>query len=507
MMSDVLDLSIADLADQVKNGTLKARQVTEAALARIERTSDLNAFLYVARDAALAAADRVDAKRAKGEALGKLAGVPIAIKDALCTTDAPTTCASKILTRVGEGNSAGTDPEHGFRPPYDATVVARLRAADAILLGKVNMDEFAMGSSGENSAFGPSRNPWDKSRTAGGSSSGSAVAVAAGLTLGALGSDTGGSIRQPAALCGVVGVKPSYGRVSRYGLVAFASSLDQVGPFARDVKSAARLLEVISGRDPLDSTSADLPVGQYEAACSKDVKGLRIGIPEEYFGEGLDPAINDSVKSAIAGLEKAGCTVKPVSLPHTKYGIATYYIVATAEASSNLARFDGVRFGLRIETAKSDLTSLYGKTRNAGFGAEVKRRILLGTYVLSAGYYDAYYKKAQRVRTLIKRDFDRAFEAVDAIAVPTSPSPAFRFGEKVDNPLAMYLADVFTLPASLAGIAGLSVPCAPTPATESQPSLPVGLQLLGPAFAEERLFSLAAEVERRMGGVPRPPVS
>jgi len=506
-MTDVLDLSIADLADQVQKGVLTARQVTEAALARVDQTRDLNALLYVARDAALAAADAVDAKRKAGAPLGKLSGVPIAIKDALCTTDAPTTCASKILTRVGEGNAGGTDPEHGFRPPYDATVVARLRAADAILIGKANMDEFAMGSSGENSAFGPSRNPWDKSRTAGGSSSGSAVAVAAGLALGSLGSDTGGSIRQPAALCGVVGVKPSYGRVSRYGLVAFASSLDQVGPFARDVKSAARLLEVISGRDPLDSTSAELPVGAYEAACSRDVKGLRIGIPQEYFGEGLDPAIEASVRAAIASLEQAGCTVKPVSLPHTKYGIATYYILATAEASSNLARFDGVRFGLRIETAKSDLTSLYGKTRNAGFGAEVKRRILLGTYVLSAGYYDAYYKKAQRVRTLIKRDFDRAFEAVDAIAVPTSPTSAFRFGEKVDNPLAMYLADVFTLPASLAGIAGLSVPCAPTPATSTQPILPVGLQLLGPAFAEELLFSLAAEVERRLGSVPRPPIS
>jgi aspartyl-tRNA(Asn)/glutamyl-tRNA(Gln) amidotransferase subunit A len=507
MMSDVLDLSIADLADKVKSGALTARQVTEAALARIDQTQDLNAFLHVSRAAALTAADAVDAKRARGEALGKLAGVPIAIKDALCTTDAPTTCASKILTKVDSTNASGTDPAQGFRPPYDATVVARLRAADAILVGKVNMDEFAMGSSGENSAFGPSRNPWDKSRTAGGSSSGSAVAVSAGLALGALGSDTGGSIRQPAALCGVVGVKPSYGRVSRYGLIAFASSLDQVGPFARDVRSAARLLEVISGRDPHDSTSADIPVGDYEAACSKDVKGLRIGIPNEYFGEGLDPEIAKSVRSAIAELEKAGCTVKPVSLPHTKYGIATYYIVATAEASSNLARFDGVRFGLRIENAKSDLTSLYGKTRNAGFGAEVKRRILLGTYVLSAGYYDAYYKKAQRVRTLIKRDFDQAWNQVDAIAVPTSPTPAFRFGEKVDNPLAMYLADVFTLPASLAGIAGLSVPCHPTPASATQPVLPVGLQLLGPAFAEERLFSLAAEVERRMGGVPRPPLA
>jgi len=505
MMSDVLDFSIADLADKVQTGALTARAVTEAALSRIDATRELNALLHVAREAALAAADAVDAKRARGEGLGKLAGVPVAIKDALCTHDAPTTCASKILTRVDESNSGGTDPERGFRPPYDATVVARLRAADAILIGKANMDEFAMGSSGENSAFGPARNPWDRSRTAGGSSSGSAVAVAAGLALGSLGSDTGGSIRQPAALCGVVGVKPTYGRVSRYGLVAFASSLDQVGPFARDVRSAARLLEVISGRDPLDSTSADVPVGQYEAACTRDVRGLRIGIPQEYFGEGLDPAIADNVRAAIGELEKAGCSVKPVSLPHTKYGIATYYIVATAEASSNLARFDGVRFGLRIETPRSDLTSLYGKTRNVGFGAEVKRRILLGTYVLSAGYYDAYYKKAQRVRTLIKRDFDQAFEAVDAIAVPTSPTPAFRLGEKVDNPLAMYLADVFTLPASLAGIAALSVPCAPTPATTTQPALPVGLQLLGPAFAEERLFSLAAEVERRMGGVPRPP--
>jgi aspartyl-tRNA(Asn)/glutamyl-tRNA(Gln) amidotransferase subunit A len=507
MMSDVLDFSIADLADKVQSGALTARAVTEAALTRIDATRELNALLHVARDAALAAADAVDGKRARGERLGTLAGVPVAIKDALCTHDAPTTCASKILTRVDEANSGGTDPERGFRPPYDATVVARLRAADAILIGKANMDEFAMGSSGENSAFGPARNPWDRSRTAGGSSSGSAVAVAAGLSLGSLGSDTGGSIRQPAALCGVVGVKPTYGRVSRYGLVAFASSLDQVGPFARDVRSAARLLEVISGRDPLDSTSADVPVGQYEAACTRDVRGLRIGIPEEYFGEGLDPAIAANVRAAIGELEKAGCSVEPVSLPHTKYGIATYYIVATAEASSNLARFDGVRFGLRIETPRSDLTSLYGKTRNVGFGPEVKRRILLGTYVLSAGYYDAYYKKAQRVRTLIKRDFDQAFEAVDAIAVPTSPTPAFRFGEKVDDPLAMYLADVFTLPASLAGIAALSVPCAPTPATATQPALPVGLQLLGPAFAEERLFSLAAEVERRMGGVPRPPTA
>ncbi len=510
-MTDLLERSIVELVTQVQQGSVTARQLTEAALTRIEKNSELHAFLHVAKEAALASADAVDARRARGEELGRLSGVPIAIKDALCTKDAPTTCGSKILTRAGQSGAAGELPEQGFRPAYDATVVARLRAADAVLIGKANMDEFAMGSSGENSAFGPPRNPWDRSRTAGGSSGGSAVAVAAGLSLGALGSDTGGSIRQPAALCGVVGVKPTYGRVSRYGLIAFASSLDQVGPFARDVQGAARLLEVISGRDPLDSTSADVPVGNYEAACTRAVSGLRIGVPEEYFGEGLDPAVKSSIRQAIAGLEAAGCSVHPVSLPHTRYGIATYYIVATAEASSNLARFDGVRFGLRVETPNGDLTSLYGKTRNAGFGPEVKRRILLGTYVLSAGYHDAYYKQAQRVRTLMKQDFDRAFDKVDAIATPTSPTPAFKLGEKVDDPLAMYLADVFTLPASLAGIAGLSVPCAPTPALQSsgpmtRPELPVGLQLLGPAFAEERLFSLAAEVERQAGALRRPPI-
>src|SRR5690606_12348174 len=361
---------------------------------------------------------------------------------------------------------------------------------------KTNMDEFAMGSSGENSAFGPPRNPHDPSRTAGGSSGGSAVAVAAGLAPGALGSDTGGSIRQPAALTGCVGVKPSYGRVSRYGLVWFASSLDQVGPFARDVRSAARLLEVIAGRDPNDSTSADRPVGDYVAACGRDIKGLRVGVPAEYFGEGLDPAVRESCESAIRSLEREGVTVKPVTLPHTRYGIATYYIVATAEASSNLARFDGVRFGLRLEPQRSDLIAMYGATRDHGFGREVKRRILLGTYVLSAGYYDAYYRKAQRVRTLIARDFAQAFESVDVIAVPTSPTPAFPLGEKVNDPLAMYLADVYTLPASLAGIAGLTVPCAPTPARADRPALPVGLQLLAPAFEEERLFTVGAAVER-----------
>jgi aspartyl-tRNA(Asn)/glutamyl-tRNA(Gln) amidotransferase subunit A len=494
-MSELLDLPIAELAGRVARGDCSAVDVARQALGRMEEKKSLNAFLSIPSEAVLAAAATVDAKRAKGEALGPLAGVPIAIKDALCTTDAPTTCASRILTRRGP-DGRPSDPRSAWRPPYDATAVTRLRNAGALLVGKTNMDEFAMGSSGENSAFGPARNPVDPTRTPGGSSSGSAVAVAAGMALGSLGSDTGGSIRQPAALCGVVGVKPSYGRVSRYGLVAFASSLDQIGPFAKDVQSAALILEAIAGSDARDSTCSALPVGAYAAACGKDVRPLRIGVPEEYFAEGLDPEIARAVRDAVAKLEREGCAVKPVKLPHTHYGVATYYIVATAEASSNLARFDGVRFGLRIEPERGSLDSMYGATRNAGFGAEVKRRILLGTYVLSAGYYDAYYRKAQRARTLIRRDFDAAFAEVDVIATPTSPTPAFRLGEKVDDPLAMYLADVYTLPASLAGIAGLSVPCGMTGATADRPALPIGLQLLAPAFAEERLFTAAAAVER-----------
>lgn len=494
-MTDFLDLGISELARLVKRGAVSARDVALASLDRIEAQSSLNAFLNTSRESTLAAADAIDRKRAAGEELGALAGVPIAIKDALCTTDAPTTSGSKILTRRAE-DGAPSNPARGFRPPYDATAVARLRAAGALLVGKTNMDEFAMGSSGENSAFGPARNPVDPARTPGGSSSGSAVAVAAGLTPGSLGSDTGGSIRQPAALCGVVGVKPSYGRVSRYGLIAFASSLDQIGPFARDVKSAALLLEAISGEDARDSTSARRPVGAYAAACDRDVKGLRVGVPEEYFAKGLDPEVEARVREGIAALERAGATVHPVELPHTHYGIATYYIVATAEASSNLARFDGVRFGLRVEPERGNLTAMYGATRDRGFGPEVKRRILLGTYVLSAGYYDAYYKKAQRVRTLIRRDFDAAFQKVDVIAAPTSPTPAFRLGERVDDPLAMYLADVYTLPASLAGIAGMSVPCGSTTKTDTRPALPVGLQLLAPSFAEETMFTAAAAVER-----------
>ncbi len=487
-------LSIPQIAEKVAAGELSAVELAEQSLKAAEAQKDLNAFLFVDAERVLASARDIDERRRAGAALGPLAGVPIAIKDVLCTLDAPTTCGSKILTRA-EGGAPSGSAARGWRPPFDATVVQRLRKADALLVGKTNMDEFAMGSSNENSAFGAARNPWDPTRIPGGSSGGSAVAVAAGITPGSLGSDTGGSIRQPAALCGVVGVKPSYGRVSRFGLVAFASSLDQVGPFADDVRGAARLLSVIAGHDPRDSTCANLPVGDYEAACDRDVKGLRIGVPAEYFGQGLDPDVERSVREGIAALERQGCQVKPIQLPHTRYGVATYYIVATAEASSNLARFDGVRFGLRLEPPRGGLPAMYGATRDAGFGREVKRRILLGTYVLSAGYYDAYYLKAQRVRTLIKRDFDEAFEEVDAIAAPTSPTPAFALGEKVEDPLAMYLADIYTLPASLAGIAGITVPVRPVPATASRPELPVGLQLLGPAFAEERLFALAARCE------------
>jgi aspartyl-tRNA(Asn)/glutamyl-tRNA(Gln) amidotransferase subunit A len=493
-MTDLLDLSVIEAATRVRDGEVSAVELTRASLAAIEARADLNAFLNVMADTALASAERVDARRQKGDPLGPLGGVPIAVKDVLCTRGFATTCGSKILTRAESGQIA-SDPSRGWRPPYDATVVERLAAADAVVVGKTNMDEFAMGSSSETCAAGPVKNPWDVERSPGGSSGGAAVSVAARLTPGSLGSDTGGSIRQPAGLCGVVGVKPTYGRVSRYGLVAFASSLDQIGPFARDVRSAARLLGVVAGHDPNDSTCAPEPVPDYEAACERGLQGLRLGVPEEYFGQGLDPDVEASVRSAIAALEAEGCEVRPIALPHTHYGVATYYIVATAEASSNLARFDGVRFGLRIEPPHADLQAMYGATRDAGFGAEVKRRILLGTYVLSAGYYDAYYRKAQQVRTLIKRDFEQAFAQVDALVTPISPTPAFKLGERIDDPLAMYLGDVYTLPASLAGIPGISVPCAPAAARPDRPELPTGLQLLAPHFAEETLFRVAAAWE------------
>jgi aspartyl-tRNA(Asn)/glutamyl-tRNA(Gln) amidotransferase subunit A len=482
-------VSVTELANRIQKGDLSATSVAEEVIGRIRRhNAALGAFLHVDEGDILAQARRVDEKRAKGEALGPLAGVPIAIKDALCTKGVPTTAASRML--------------EGYAPPYDATVVRRLRAADAVLTGKTNMDEFAMGSSNENSAYGPVRNPWDTDRTPGGSSGGSAAAVSGRLSLASLGSDTGGSIRQPASFTGTVGVKPTYGRVSRYGLIAFASSLDQVGPFATDVRGAARVLRVIAGQDPKDATSLDAPVDDYEAACGTSIRGLRIGVPEEYFarhaatgtsgsgaGGGLDPEVEASIRDALAKLEAEGCILKPVHLPHTRYAVATYYVVATAEASSNLARFDGVRYGLRVEPTRN-LRDMYGATRHDGFGAEVKRRILLGTFVLSAGYYDAYYLKAQKVRTLIRRDFEAAFHDVDVVCSPASPTAAFRLGERAQDPIAMYLSDIYTLPASLAGLPSLSVPCAPTKA-----GLPVGLQMTAPHLAESRMFALAAAWE------------
>jgi aspartyl-tRNA(Asn)/glutamyl-tRNA(Gln) amidotransferase subunit A len=404
-----------------------------------------------------------------------MAGVPVAVKDAICTRGIRSTAGSKILG--------------SYVPPYDAAVIERLRAADAVIVGKTNMDEFAMGSSTENSAFGPTRNPWDPTRTPGGSSGGSAAAVAARLAPCALGSDTGGSIRQPASLTGTVGIKPTYGRVSRYGLIAFASSLDQIGPLATDVRGAARVLSVIAGHDGRDSTSLDVPATDWEAACERGVKGLRVGVPEEYFAEGLDPEVAASARAAIAALEREGCVVCSVTLPHTRYAVATYYVLATAEASSNLARFDGVRYGLRVDP-RHELRAMYGATRDAGFGDEVKRRILLGTFVLSAGYYDAYYLKAQKVRTLVRRDFEAAFRDVDVLCSPAAPTPAFRLGEKVDDPLSMYLSDIYTLPASLAGVPAMSVPCTPT-----RSGLPVGLQIVARPLDEATMLAVGAACE------------
>jgi aspartyl-tRNA(Asn)/glutamyl-tRNA(Gln) amidotransferase subunit A len=471
--------TVAAVAGRIARGEVSAEATTREALGAIaSRDGALHAFLHVATESALEQARAVDGKRAKGEALGPLAGVPIAIKDALCTRGVPTTAASKVL--------------EGYVPPYDATVVAKLRAAGAVIVGKTNMDEFAMGSSNENSAYGPARNPWDVSRTPGGSSGGSAAAVASRMVTCALGSDTGGSIRQPAALSGVVGVKPTYGRVSRYGLIAFASSLDQVGPFATDVRGAARVLSVIAGHDAQDATSLDAPVSAFEAACDRPVKGLRVGVPDEYFGAGLDAGVAAQVRAALDALKERGCTLHPVKLPHTSYGVATYYVLATAEASSNLSRFDGVRYGRRVEgkDGARDLRAMIGATRDAGFGAEVKRRILLGTFVLSAGYYDAYYLKAQKVRTLVRRDFEEAFAKVDVICSPVSPTTAFRIGERAADPLAMYLSDVYTLPASLAGVPAVSVPCGLAP-----DGLPVGLQVVARPLEEETMLSVAAACE------------
>jgi aspartyl-tRNA(Asn)/glutamyl-tRNA(Gln) amidotransferase subunit A len=404
-----------------------------------------------------------------------LAGVPVGIKDVLTMTGSPATAGSTILK--------------GYMPPYDATVVTRLEAAGAVLLGKLNCDEFAMGSSNENSAYGPVRNPRALDRVPGGSSGGSAAAVAAGFAVASLGTDTGGSIRQPAAFCGVVGMLPTYGRVSRYGLIAFASSLDRVGPFTTNVRDAATMLGVLAGKDAMDATSSDRPVGDYVGALANPVDGLRIGVPAEYFGEGLDPEIRAAIEKAIDGLRAAGCEVKKISLPHTKYAIPTYYVIATAEASANLSRFDGVRYGFRADGVKT-LSAMYRETREEGFGAEVKRRILLGTYVLSAGYYDAYYRKAQQVRTLLTRDFLTAFAEVDAIVAPVTPTTAFKLGEKVDDPVKMYLEDIYSVAASLAGICGISVPCGETSA-----KLPIGVQVLARHFDEETMLRVALAVE------------
>ena len=437
---------------------------------------DIHSFLALSRDRALAQAARVDAMLAAGDDPGPLAGVPIGVKDVLTMTGSPATAGSKIL--------------QGYMPPYDASVVKQLEVAGAVLLGKLNCDEFAMGSSNENSAYGPVRNPRALDRVPGGSSGGSAAAVAAGFCAASLGTDTGGSIRQPAAFCGVVGVLPTYGRVSRYGLIAFASSLDRVGPFTTNVRDAATMLSVLAGKDPLDATSADRPVDDYVGALAKPVAGLRIGVPEEYFGEGLDLEIRAVVESALDSLKAAGCTLVKISLPHTRYAIPTYYVVATAEASSNLSRFDGVRFGLR-SAASTTLSAMYRKTRDEGFGPEVKRRILLGTYVLSAGYYDAYYRKAQQVRTLLTRDYLEAFQHCDLIVGPMTPTPAFKLGEKTDDPLAMYLADIYSVAASLAGICAMSVPCGTT-----REGLPIGVQIMAPHFDESTMLRAGLAVEQ-----------
>jgi aspartyl-tRNA(Asn)/glutamyl-tRNA(Gln) amidotransferase subunit A len=462
----------SELLPLLARGEVSAEAVTAAYLDAIRRRDPkVRAFLHVDEASALEQARRVDGKRRTGQPLGALAGLPVALKDVLCTRGQPTTCASKIL--------------RNFVPPYDAHVVSRLRDADAVLIGKTNMDEFAMGSSTENSAFQVTRNPWDLERIPGGSSGGSAAAVAACEAPLALGTDTGGSVRQPAGLCGLVGLKPSYGRVSRFGLVAFASSLDQVSPFAHDVAGAALLLEVIAGHDRRDSTSVDRPVPPYTKSLDEPVRPLTIGVAKEYFGEGLDAEVEAAVRAALKVYEKLGARVEEVSLPHSPYAIATYYLVATAEASSNLARYDGVHYGHR-STGHKDLIDMYAKSRGEGFGAEVKRRIMLGTYALSSGYKDAYYLKALKVRRLIRDDFDRAFARCDVVMGPTSPTAAFKIGERSDDPLQMYLSDIYTISCNLAGLPGVSVPCGFT-----KTGLPIGLQILGAPFEEEKLLRIA----------------
>ncbi len=468
-MSELVSKSITELAGLLTAGKVSSRELTQAYLARIEAVDpDLHAFLHVDADAALAQADTSDRKRADGEPVTTLSGIPLAVKDVITVNGMPATCGSRIL--------------EGFHPPFDATAVQRLKEAGAVVLGKTNTDEFAMGSSTENSAYGPTRNPWDLRRVPGGSSGGSAAAVAARLVPAALGSDTGGSVRQPASFCGVTGLKPTYGRVSRYGLVAYGSSLDCIGPLAQSAEDAAAVFKIIAGHDPLDSTSSDIPLPLMAFNSDHSLKGLRIGVPDEYFIDGIQADVAKVVRQSIEMLASFGAEVVQVSLPHTKYALPVYYLIAPAEASANLARFEGVRYGPRV--AGGGMWDVFFETRGERFGAEVKRRIMLGTYALSAGYYDAYYGQAQKVRTLIRQDFDRAFEQVDVLAAPVAPTTAFELGSHTDDPLAMYLEDVFTLPANLAGVPGLSFPVG----FDSE-GLPVGMQLMGRHFEEGRLFS------------------
>lgn len=475
-------MSLYQLTANELHEKLQAREITAVALTesvyeRIEEVEPhVKGYLTLTKEIALEQAGAADAGFQNGNEMPPLAGIPIAIKDVICTKGVQTTCGSKIL--------------RNFVPPYDATVMTKLHQQGVVMIGKTNMDEFAMGSSTENSAYQLTHNPWDLETIPGGSSGGSAAVVSAGTAICSLGSDTGGSIRQPAALCGVVGMKPTYGRVSRYGLIAFASSLDQIGPFAKDVTDCALVLNAICGKDEMDSTSVDMPVPDFTQSLINDVKGLKVGVPKEYFAEGLDTEVADKVHEAIAVLEKCGASIEDISLPHTEYAIATYYIIAPAEASANLARYDGVRYGYRT-AEPADLIDMYKKTRSEGFGQEVKRRIMLGTFALSAGYQDAYYRKAQKARTLIKSDFDAAYEKVDVIATPTSPTPAFKIGERTADPLQMYLCDVMTTPASHAGLPGISVPCGFV-----QNGLPVGLQLLAKPFAEEILLRFAYTFEQ-----------
>lgn len=486
-MTALCHLSLVEQARRVAVGGATARELVDAHLARIEALDGkLHTFLHVDKDGARAAADAIDARRSRGEKLGPLAGVPIGLKDVLVTKGVPTTAASKILD--------------GWIPPYDATVVEKLRAADAILIGKQNCDEFGMGSSTENSATGPSRNPWNPERVPGGSSGGSAAAVAAGLCTASIGTDTGGSIRQPAAMCGVVGLKPTYGRVSRWGLIAYASSLDQIGPFTRTVEDAALLLELIAGHDPRDSTSITEAVPKYRSKLAGGVvAGMRVGLPSEYFTEGIDPAVRAVLDKCIAVMRDAGARFVTLSLPHTRLALPTYYLLASAEASSNLSRYDGVRYGQRVERSGASLADLYRDSRSAGFGPEVKRRIMLGTFALRAGYYDAYYKKAQQIRALIKRDFDDAFAQVDVLLTPTAPTAAFPIGA-TKTPMDMYLGDIFTLACNLAGLPGLSVPVGLTP-----DGLPVGAQLLGKPLGEEALLKTGRAIEQRCELAPKWP--